>query len=178
MKRIAVLGSGNGSNFEALHAEFGDQICLVISDRSGSGILKKAEEAGSSAITEKSGPELNARILARLQDIDLVCLAGFMRLVKEPLLSAFKNRILNIHPSLLPRFPGKEAWKQALDAGESETGCTVHFVDAGIDTGEVILQKKVPILKNDTPKSLHRRIQQAEHRIYPEAVRRVLATLS
>ena len=177
VKKIAVLGSGNGSNFEALHAEFGDQICLVISDRPGSGILKKAEAAGVAAISEKSGPELNARILARLQDIDLVCLAGVMRIVKEPLLSAFEKRILNIHPSLLPRFPGKEAWKQALDAGEGETGCTVHFVDAGIDTGEIILQERVPILENDTAESLHRRIQQAEHRIYPEALRRVIATL-
>jgi phosphoribosylglycinamide formyltransferase-1 len=175
MKKIAVLGSGNGSNFEALHAEFGDQICLVISDRPESGILKKAKAAGISAITEKSGPELNTRILARLQDVDLVCLAGFMRLVKEPLLNAFRNRILNIHPSLLPRFPGKEAWKQALAAGASETGCTVHFVDAGIDTGKVILQEKVPILENDTPESLHQRIQHAEHRIYPEAVRSVMA---
>jgi phosphoribosylglycinamide formyltransferase-1 len=113
--------------------------------------------------------------LNRLDGIDLVCLAGFMRIVKEPLLDAFADRILNIHPSLLPKYPGKEAWVQAVEDGASESGCTVHYVDAGVDTGEVILQARVPVLPEDTPESLHARIQVEEHRIYPEAIRRVLA---
>ncbi len=120
------------------------------------------------------GKDLCERILKRLEGIDLVCLAGFMRIVKEPLLSAFLNRILNIHPSLLPRYPGKEAWVQAIEDGAGESGCTVHFVDAGVDTGEVIIQAKVPVLENDTAETLHARIQVEEHRIYPEAVRKVL----
>ncbi len=178
MKKMAVLGSGSGTNFDALLREFGGQIVLVISDREGSGILEKARKAGIRAVFEKGGSDLSERILKQLEGVDLVCLAGFMRLVKEPLLSAYEGRILNIHPSLLPLYPGKEAWKQALADGASETGCTVHFVDAGMDTGEVLLQERVPILESDTPESLHARIQDAEHRIYPEAVMQVLGSAS
>ncbi len=178
MKKLAVLGSGTGTNFDALFKEFGSQIVLVISDREDARILEKAKAAGIEAIFEKGGPDLCSRILARLEGIDLVCLAGFMRLVKEPLLSAYEGRLLNIHPSLLPLYPGKDAWKQALAAGASETGCTVHFVDAGMDTGEVILQERVPVLKDDTPESLHARIQVAEHKLYPEVVKQVLAKLT
>ncbi|MGJ8695505.1 MAG: phosphoribosylglycinamide formyltransferase [Verrucomicrobiaceae bacterium] len=182
MKKIAVLGSGTGSNFSALldSIESGDlhaQITLVISDQPHAGILQKAEAANIASAVEVGGPDLSARIATRLGDIDLICLAGFMRLIKEPLLSAFPNRILNIHPSLLPKYPGLEAWRQALDDGAAETGCTVHYVDAGMDTGKTILQEKVAILPNDTPASLHARIQQAEHRIYPAAVRKVLESL-
>ena len=100
-----------------------------------------------------------------------------MRLVKEPLLGAFPDRILNVHPSLLPKYPGKAAWEQALVDGAEKTGCTVHLVDAGVDTGEVILQAEVPVLSGDNAGILHERIQQAEHRIYPEAVRLVLERL-
>tara|TARA_B110000037_G_scaffold62175_1_gene76104 strand:- start:1200 stop:1730 length:531 start_codon:yes stop_codon:yes gene_type:complete len=176
MKRIAVLGSGTGSNFQALleAEDLGGEIVLVISDQVGAGILEKAERAGI-AHDVVTGGELCERILNRLDGIDLVCLAGFMRIVKEPLLDAFADRILNIHPSLLPKYPGKEAWVQAVEDGASESGCTVHYVDAGVDTGEVILQARVPVLPEDTPESLHARIQVEEHRIYPEAIRRVLA---
>lgn len=177
MARIAVLGSGTGSNFDALYQAFGDQIELVLSDRAEAGILHKAEAAGLKTVFQKGGPDLSERILGHLDGIDLVCLAGFMRLVKEPLLGAFDRRILNIHPSLLPRYPGKEAWKQALDDGATESGCTVHFVDAGMDTGEVILQARVPVLPHDTPESLHQRIQVEEHQIYPIAVKQVLQDL-
>ena len=100
-----------------------------------------------------------------------------MRLVKEPLLGAFPDRILNIHPSLLPRYPGLFAWEQAVADGATDSGCTVHYVDAGIDTGDIILQAKVPVLPDDTAETLHARIQIEEHRIYPEAVRQVLASL-
>jgi phosphoribosylglycinamide formyltransferase-1 len=177
MARIAVLGSGTGSNFEALHQAFGDQIVLVLSDQPAAGILSKAEKAGIRTVCEEGGRDLSERILNHLDGIDLVCLAGFMRLVREPLLSAFHRRILNIHPSLLPNYPGKAAWEQALVDGATESGCTVHFVDEGMDTGEVILQARVPVLPDDTPASLHQRIQVEEHRIYPIAVKKVFEEL-
>ena len=177
MKRIAVLGSGTGSNFQALleAEDLGGEIVLVISDQEGAGIVEKAGKAGIPHCVIKGGKDLCELILKRLEGIDLICLAGFMRIVKEPLLSAFDHRMLNIHPSLLPKFPGKDAWVQAIEDGADESGCTVHYVDAGVDTGEVIMQAKVPVLPNDTPETLHVRIQVEEHRIYPEAVRRVLA---
>jgi phosphoribosylglycinamide formyltransferase-1 len=105
-------------------------------------------------------------------DVDLVVLAGFMRLLKEPMLEAFPGRIINVHPSLLPKFPGMEAWRQALVAGEKVAGCTVHYVDAGIDSGEIIAQRQVPVLPNDTAESLHARIQVAERELYPEVIGR------
>jgi len=173
--RLAVLGSGKGSNFQAL-LEAGFQITLVISDREEAGILEKARAAGIETAVEKTSVRISLRLLdAR---IDLVCLAGFMRLVKEPLLSTFEKRILNIHPSLLPKHPGKAAWKQALSDGVSETGCTVHYVDEGMDTGEIILQAKVPVLSDDTPETLHSRIQAEERHLYPEAVRKIISTNS
>ena len=176
MKRIAVLGSGTGSNLQALleAEDLGGEIVVVISDQVEAGILEKAGRAGI-AHDVVTGGDLCGRILNRLDGVDLVCLAGFMRIVKEPLLGAFADRILNIHPSLLPKYPGKEAWVQAVEDGASESGCTVHYVDAGVDTGEVILQARVPVLPDDTPESLHASIQVEEHRIYPEAIRRVLA---
>ena len=178
MQKIAVLGSGTGSNLQALIEEFGEQIVLVISDQEDSGILEKARAAGIEAVFEKSGSDLCERIWGRLEGVNLVCLAGFMRLVKEPLLGAFEGRILNIHPSLLPVYPGRDAWKRALADGASETGCTAHYVDAGMDTGEVLLQEKVPVLADDSPESLHARIQEAEHRIYPEAVKLALKKIT
>jgi len=177
VKKIAVFGSGTGSNFLALHEAFGSQIVLVVSDRKGAGILEKAEKVGVRTVYEKGGNDLCARIAGYLDGIDLICLAGFMRLVKEPLLGAFPNRILNIHPSLLPKYPGLFAWEQAFKDGATESGCTVHHVDSGVDTGEVVLRATVPILPGDTAATLHARIQGEEHRIYPEAVRLVLATL-
>jgi phosphoribosylglycinamide formyltransferase-1 len=102
--------------------------------------------------------------------VELVVLAGFMRVLKEPMLAAFPRRIINLHPSLLPKFPGTEAWKQALEAGETMTGCSVHYVDAGIDSGEIIAQRQVPIVPGDTPESLHARIQVAERALYPEVI--------
>ena len=103
--------------------------------------------------------------------VELVALAGYMRMVKAPLLEVFPRRIINIHPSLLPQFPGLEAWKQALAAGVQETGCTVHYVDTGMDTGEIIAQSKVPVLPGDTAETLHARIQVAEHALYPAVLR-------
>lgn len=187
--RLAVLGSGSGSNcqsiFDAIdRGELQAEVVLVLSDNPGAYILERAARRGIPAEVIDCGgyknkfPEDAQRALAaRLLDlrIDLVCLAGFMRLVKAPLLEAFPRRIVNIHPSLLPFFPGVEAWKQALEAGASESGCTVHYVDAGMDTGAVIMQARVPVEPGDTPETLHARIQVQEHRLYPVAIGRVLA---
>lgn len=182
---LGILGSGSGSNMQAIldsieEGSLGARIALVLSDNPDAFILERARRNGIEAdhidcrgYRTKFPEEAQMDVAKRLLEagVECVCLAGFMRLVKRPLLDAFPNRILNIHPSLLPAFPGMEAWKQALDAGVRETGCTVHFVDEGMDTGPVILQERVPVLPNDTPGSLHARIQEVEHRLYPAAIR-------
>ncbi|MGN1308488.1 MAG: phosphoribosylglycinamide formyltransferase [Akkermansia sp.] len=182
--RLAVLGSGSGSNCQSIFNAIDDgrldaEVVLVLSDHKDAFILERARRRGVPAeymdcggFKNKFPIELQAEIAAKLQAlrVDLVCLAGFMRLVKQPLLQAFPNRILNIHPALLPNFPGVEAWKQALEAGVSQTGCTVHYVDAGMDSGEIIMQAFVPVLPGDTPESLHARIQVQEHILYPAAI--------
>ena len=184
---LGILGSGSGSNMQAILDAIGAgtldaRIALVLSDNPDAYILERAANHGiptgiidCRGFKTKFPDEAQAETATRLQDagVGLVCLAGFMRLVKRPLLDAFPERILNIHPSLLPAFPGIAAWKQAVDAGVSETGCTVHYVDDGMDTGPVILQEKIPVLPGDTDKTLHARIQAVEHRLYPEAIRRV-----
>lgn len=158
------------------------RIGLVLSDNPSAFILRRAEKHGiptgiidCGEFKTKFPDEIQAATALRLKEagVQLVCLAGFLRLVKRPLLDAFPDRILNIHPSLLPKYPGLESWKQALDAGEKEAGCTVHFVDEGMDTGPVILQESVPILSDDTAEVLHARIQVLEHRLYPAAIRKV-----
>ena len=184
---LGILGSGSGSNMQAILDAIEDgsleaRISLVLSDNPGAYILKRAEQHGiatgvidcrgfKTKFPEDAQTETALRLKAA--GVELVCLAGFLRLVKRPLLAAFPSRILNIHPSLLPAYPGLESWKQALDAGEKEAGCTVHFVDEGMDTGPVILQESVAILADDTAETLHARIQLAEHRLYPAAIRKV-----
>ena len=189
--RLGILGSGSGSNMQAIldaidNGTLDAEIVLVLSDNPDGFILKRAQQhAIATELIDCSGyttkfPDLEQQNVARkLLDAgaDIVCLAGFMRLVKAPLLDAFPERILNIHPALLPAFPGLDAWKQAVTAGATESGCTVHYVDAGMDTGPVIIQAKVPVLPDDTPQSLHARIQVEEHRIYPEAIRIVARRL-
>ena len=189
--RLGILGSGSGSNMQAILDGVADgsldgEIVLVLSDNPQGYILERAAKAGiptgvidCRGFKSKFPEEAQAEPAAALKAarVDLVCLAGFMRLVRAPLLEAFPNRILNIHPALLPAFPGLQAWKQALDAGVKETGCTVHYVDGGMDTGPVILQGKVPVLAEDTPETLHERILGAEHRTYPEAIRMVAQKL-
>lgn len=185
--RLGILGSGSGSNMQAILDGVADgsipaEIALVMSENPQGYILERARKAGiPTALIDCRGfkskfpDEAQAETAAALKaaGVDLVCLAGFMRLVGTPLLEAFPSRILNIHPSILPAFPGLQAWRQALEAGVSETGCTVHYVDGGMDTGPVILQGKVPVLPGDTAESLHERILEEEHRIYPEAIRMV-----
>ncbi len=181
---LGVLGSGKGSNFAALlrairSGDLPARVGLVLSDHSQAGILRLAAEAGipCGEIQEprhrtRLSPDVEEDVVRRLREarVDLVVLAGYMRLVKAPLLEAYPRRIVNIHPSLLPKYPGLEAWRQALEAGERETGCTVHYVDAGMDTGEIIARERVPIQPGDTPDSLHARIQEAEHRLLPQVV--------
>lgn len=190
--RLGVLGSGKGSNFRAVLAAIQDgrldaEVVLVISDVPSAGILQFAQDAEIPCATvtdprfkTKLSPEIEAEQVALLQKagVDLVVLAGYMRMIKAPMLDAFPRRIINIHPSLLPKFPGLEAWRQALDAGEKTAGCTVHYVDSGMDTGEIIAQAGVPVLPDDTAETLHARIQIEEHRIYPEVIARLASSIS
>ena len=181
---LAILGSGKGSNCRAILEQIRDgalaaEAALVVSDVFDAGILDIAREFGVPNIFLPPGnfrtrlePKVELELVRLLHEagVDLVVLAGFMRVLKEPMLAAYSRRIINIHPSLLPKFPGIEAWKQALAAGEKITGCSVHYVDAGIDSGEIIAQREVPVLPNDTPESLHERIQIAERALYPEVI--------
>ncbi|GAB4180537.1 MAG: phosphoribosylglycinamide formyltransferase [Terrimicrobiaceae bacterium] len=181
MTTLGILGSGKGSNFAALLRSLppSARVGIVLSDNPEAGILSLAREAGIPCGTieepryrTRLSEDVEQGVADRLVEagVGLVVLAGYMRLVKQPLLRAFPRRIINIHPSLLPAFPGLEAWKQALDAGVAETGCTVHFVDEGMDTGEIIAQSRVPVLPTDSAASLHARIQEAEHRLLPAVV--------
>jgi phosphoribosylglycinamide formyltransferase-1 len=186
MKKLAlgILGSGKGSNCRAILEQIRDgtlqaEARLVVSDVFDAGILDIAREFGVQNLYLPPGnfrtrlePSVEVELvrLLRQAGVELVVLAGFMRVLKEPMLAAFPRRIINIHPSLLPKFPGIEAWKQALAAGEKISGCSVHYVDAGIDSGEIIGRRKVPVLADDTPESLHARIQIAERELYPEVI--------
>lgn len=182
--RLGVLGSGKGSNFvaiaEAIAAgQIPAEVALVVSDVESAGILDHARQRNLPArfiapgkFRTKLDEEAERAYVAALQDakVDLIVLAGFMRVLKGDFLRAFEGRIVNIHPSLLPSFPGLEAWKQALDYGVKAAGCTVHFVDAGVDSGAIIGQQPVPVLDDDTAATLHARIHAAEHELYPRCV--------
>lgn len=185
-KRIGVLLSGRGSNFEALADSIAAgripqaEIAIVLSNREGAPGIEKARARGvPSQVIPSKGLEREAYdklVVAALREksVDLVCLAGYMRLLSPHFVAAFPNRILNIHPSLLPAFPGLESQRQALEHGAKFSGCTVHFVDENLDAGPIILQACVPIEDQDTPETLAERILREEHRIYTEAVRIVL----
>ena len=182
--RIGVLGSGKGSNFVAVAkgcaaGAIQAEIVTVISDVADAGILERARESGVPSrfiapgkFRTKLDDDAEGQFVRALQEarVDLIALAGFMRVLKGELLRAFEGRIINIHPSLLPCFPGLQAWKQAFDAGVKIAGCTVHYVDAGVDSGPIIGQQSVPVLDDDTPETLHARIQVAEHELYPKCV--------
>ena len=185
-KRIGVLLSGRGSNFEALAESIRAghipeaEIALVVSNREGAPGIEKARARGiATRVIPSKGLEREAydrQVTAALQEakVDLVCLAGYMRLLSPYFIAAFPQRILNIHPSLLPAFPGLEAQRQALEHGAKFTGCTVHFVDENLDAGPIVLQSAVAIHDDDTVESLSGRILCEEHRIYTEAVRIIL----
>ena len=186
MKRLGILISGRGSNFEAIAnnvaaGKIPAEIAVVIANRPQARGLEIARERGLNAVCLPSkglDREVYDRmLLAELarHGVDLVCLAGFMRLLSATFIREFPNRILNIHPSLLPAFPGLDAQHQALEHGVRITGCTVHFVDEYLDAGPIILQAAVPVLDDDTVDTLSARILKEEHRIYSEAIRVVLA---
>jgi phosphoribosylglycinamide formyltransferase-1 len=186
-KGIGVLLSGRGSNFEALADSVAAgripdaEISIVISNREGAEGVARAQARGIPVrVIPSKGLEREAydrMVVAALDDgrVNLVCLAGFMRLLSPYFVAAFSNRILNIHPSLLPAFPGLEAQRQALEYGVKFSGCTVHFVDENLDAGPIVAQAIVPVLDDDTPDTLAARILAEEHRIYTEAVRLVLS---
>jgi phosphoribosylglycinamide formyltransferase-1 len=181
---LGILGSGKGSNCRAILEQIragnlNAEVRLVVSDVLEAGILDiaRAFEVPNAYLPPgkyrtKLEPRVEQDLVKMLRDaeVNLVVLAGFMRVLKAPMLVAFPRRIINIHPSLLPKFPGIEAWKQALAAGEKTTGCTVHYVESGIDTGEIIAQREVPISPGDTPATLHERIQLAEYALYPSVI--------
>jgi phosphoribosylglycinamide formyltransferase 1 len=182
--RLGVLGSGRGSNFVAIAdaiaaGQIPAEVAIVLSDVENAGILAHARERKLAAqfippgkFRTKLDEEAEHGFVEALRAarVDLIVLAGFMRVLKGEFLRAFEGRIVNIHPSLLPSFPGLAAWKQALDQGVKITGCTVHFVDAGVDSGAIIGQQAVPVLDYDVPESLHARIHAAEHELYPKCV--------
>jgi phosphoribosylglycinamide formyltransferase-1 len=187
MKRIGVLLSGRGSNFEALADSVAAgripdaEIAIVISNREGAPGIEKAKQRGiTTRVIPSKGlqrEEHDRQVVAALQEkkVELVCLAGYMRLLSPYFIRAFPNRILNIHPSLLPAFPGLEAQRQALEHGVKFSGCTVHFVDENLDAGPIIAQAVVPIRDDDTSEALAARILAEEHRIYSEAAALVLS---
>ncbi|MEC8987744.1 MAG: phosphoribosylglycinamide formyltransferase [Verrucomicrobiota bacterium] len=185
--KLAVLGSGKGSNFVSLAKACVDgslraQIVLVASDVAEAGILERAMEfslpnrfiePGKFRTKLDESAETAYVDALRQSGAEWIALAGFMRILKGDFLRAFEKKVVNIHPSLLPAFPGLEAWKQAHDYGVKTTGCTVHMVDRGIDTGPILAQGVVPVLEDDTATTLHQRIQQEEHKLYPRTLARL-----
>ena len=187
--KIAVLGSGKGSNFVSLAKACDDgtlpaEITLVISDVEDAKILDQAKKFGipnkfinPGKYRSKLDDVAETTYIKTLRDfgVQWVALAGFMRILKGDFLRAFEQKVVNIHPSLLPAFPGLEAWSQAFNYGVKVTGCTVHLVDHGIDTGRILAQGVVPVLEDDTSTTLHQRIQKEEHRIYPRTLARLFS---
>lgn len=184
--KLGVLGSGNGSNFQAIADAIkagklpGVEIAVVISDVENAFILARAKKEDIPAVYIAPGkfktklePEIEKQYCEVLKKyrVDLVVLAGYMRMVKKELMDGFMHRIINIHPALLPAFPGLHSFKQAFDYGSKITGCTVHFIDEGMDTGPIIGQHAVPILEDDTPERVHERIQKQEHILYPACIK-------
>ena len=188
MLKLAILGSGYGSNFQAIidAIEFDDlsaEIACVISDVKDAHILTRAQnnqipsyyvDCSPFKTVLKESAEKNLISIPKEHEPDYIILAGFMRIIKMDLLHTYNGKIINIHPSLLPNFPGLNAGKQAFDAKVDETGCTVHYVDEGIDTGKIILQEKVKINKNDSLEVLMKKIHEAEHRALPKAIKQII----
>jgi phosphoribosylglycinamide formyltransferase-1 len=187
MKRLGILLSGRGSNFLAIHAAIRDgrlpgaEIAVVLSNKADAPGLAAARSLNLSAhhipIGGRTPEQRDLEFIAQLQrhQVDLVCLAGYMRIISPAFVAAFPDRIVNVHPALLPSFPGLDAQQQALDFGAKIAGCTVHFVDEHVDHGVIILQRAVAVLDDDTAATLSARILAEEHKAYPEAITRVLS---
>jgi len=183
--KLAVLVSGRGSNLQAIidsidREELDAHLSIVISNTKDAMALKRAEKHGIKTIfidpsTYLNSKEYDKALLLKLKEvsIDLICLAGYMRILGEEVIQTFERKIINIHPSLLPAFPGLNAQKQAINHGVKFSGCTVHFVDSGVDSGPIILQTVVPIYDNDDEKSLSKRILEQEHYLYPKAIKMI-----
>ncbi len=186
MKKIAVFASGNGSNFQSIAdaARTGSldaEISLVVCDRPGAYVIERAKKEGFelfsfSAKDYETKAAFESEIVKHLQerDVEWIVLAGYMRLIGDTLLQAYPERIINIHPSLLPSFPGKDAIGQAFDAGVKVTGVTIHYVDEGMDTGPIIAQRAVEIKESDSKEELQKRIQETEHELYPQVLNSIL----
>ncbi|HEU5139124.1 MAG TPA: phosphoribosylglycinamide formyltransferase [Bacillales bacterium] len=186
MIQIAVFASGSGSNFQALvdaveSGELNARIALLVCDRPNARVIERAREHGVpafifSAKDYDGKAHFEREIVAELEqrEVDFIALAGYMRLIGDTLLSAFEGRIVNIHPSLLPAFPGVDAVGQALEAGVKVSGVTIHFVDAGMDTGQIIAQQAVPVFEDDNHEQLQNRIQKVEHELYPKTVEELI----
>ena len=183
--KLAVLVSGRGSNLQAIidsidREELDAHLSIVISDTKDAMALKRAEKHGIKTIfidpsTYLNSKEYDKALVLKLKEfsIDLICLAGYMRILGEEVIQTFEKKIINIHPSLLPAFPGLNAQKQAINHGVKFSGCTVHFVDSGVDSGPIILQTVVPVYDNDDEKSLSKRILEQEHYLYPKAIKMI-----
>jgi len=183
--KLAVLVSGRGSNLQAIidsinREELDAHLSIVISNTKDAMALKRAEKHGVKAIfidpsTYLNSKEYDKALMLKLKEfsIDLICLAGYMRILGEEVIQTFEKKIINIHPSLLPAFPGLNAQKQAINHGVKFSGCTVHFVDSGVDSGPIILQTVVPVYDNDDEKSLSKRILEQEHYLYPKAIKMI-----
>jgi len=183
--KLAVLVSGHGSNFQAIidsidQGELDAHLSIVISNTKDAMALKRAEKHGIKTIfidpsTYLNSKEYDKALVLKLKEfsIDLICLAGYMRILGEEVIQTFEKKIINIHPSLLPAFPGLNAQKQAINHGVKFSGCTVHFVDSGVDSGPIILQTVVPVYDNDDEKSLSKRILEQEHYLYPKAIKMI-----
>ena len=185
-RRLAILISGRGSNLQSIldatqSGSLDAKVAVVVSNRADAGGLARAREAGVEALhvsprdfADRDGYDRELVKILRARDVGVVCLAGYMRLVGPPLLGAFERRILNIHPSLLPAFPGLDAQRQALEYGVRVSGATVHLVTSDLDAGPIVVQAPVAVLEDDTVDTLSARILVEEHRLYPEAIRLVL----
>jgi phosphoribosylglycinamide formyltransferase 1 len=186
MKRIAVFASGSGSNFQAIadaveNGTLKAEIQLLVCDKPGAKVIERARKLNIPIFTfvpntfaSKAGFEKEIVNELEGHSVEFIVLAGYMRLIGDILLDAFEGRIVNIHPSFLPAFPGKDAVGQALEANVAETGVTVHYVDSGMDTGPIIEQVKIPVLPGDTRETLQQRIQKAEHQLYPAIINKLL----
>ncbi|WP_085993305.1 phosphoribosylglycinamide formyltransferase [Oceanobacillus senegalensis] len=181
--KAAVFASGAGSNFQSImeSSNLPCEISLLVCDRPGASVIEKADKLGVPTYVFNpkeygSKQEFEGTLVSKLQDLNVswIFLAGYMRIVGPTLLNAFEGKIVNIHPSLLPDFPGKDAIGQAYKAGVKKTGVTVHYIDAGIDTGPIIAQESVEVLENDTEETLKKRIQQVEHQLYPKVIQQIV----